>query len=119
MIMRYLLAVAATAVVLGASGARAADMPESAPPVVVVPDNSTVSCRLLAGRQPDHVWQPGQVAYIVAQSCGGTAATSLSDWLHRITMVPRRENVLVYYNGGSTNRTDIRSINVPYQPQLH
>ena len=28
---------------------------------------------------------------------------------------PRRENMLVYYNGGSMDRTDITSINVPIQ----
>lgn len=105
MTMRSALMAAATLVALSASGAFAADMPD-APPVVQAP----TTCD--DGNYPDvdKVWRPGQVAYIVAQSCGAGITGMLT---HIGT--PRRENMLVYYNGGSMNRTDITSINVPIQ----
>lgn len=105
MTMRSALMAAATLLALSASGAFAADMPDAAPPPVAEVD----TCN--GGFYPDvdRVWRPGQVAYIVAQSCG--AGTT---WLSHIG-TPRRENMLVYYNGGSMNRTDITSINVPIQ----
>jgi hypothetical protein len=112
--MRALVAVAAVAVAVSASAASAADMPEGPPPAIVMaPDGGDLSCGPFGSRPVDRVWRPGQVAYIVAKSCGARAS-----WIDRI-FKHRRENVLVYYNGGSWDRPDVRVINVPYQPQLH
>jgi hypothetical protein len=105
MTMRSVLTAAATAVVLSASGAFAADMPDAAPPVVQADD-----CEGGIYSDVDRVWRPGQVAYIVARSCGASIIGS-----HTHFGKPRRENMLVYYNGGSMDRTDITSINVPIQ----
>jgi len=115
MITRY-FSLTAVAVLLSAAGAFAADMPQAPPPdVVYAPDDSGTLCGGSAGRHVDRVWKPGQVAYIVAGTCSDH---SLAVFLRMLHLQPR-ENVLVYYNGGSWDRTDIRSINVPYQPQLH
>ena len=105
MTMRSALTAAAALLALSVSGAFAADMPNNAPPVAQVD-----SCD--DGNYPDvdKVWRPGQVAYIVAHSCGASVTGLLT---HIGT--PRRENMLVYYNGGSMDRTDITSINVPIQ----
>lgn len=115
MFMRSLLLTAA-AVVVSATVAVAADMP-AGPPVASAPQDSGALCWHSAGRQVDRVWMPGQVAYIVAATCGG-GDYSPKQFLRVFHLQPR-ENVLVYYNGGSWWKTDIRSINVPYQPQLH
>ncbi|MEJ0013985.1 MAG: hypothetical protein WDM94_15525 [Bauldia sp.] len=111
MSLRALVAIAALATV-AAPAAFAADMPAPPPPSVIYaqPDDECGA----GTRQVDHVWKPGQVAYIVAQACG-----SPIDWINHIGRHPRRENVLVYYNGGTWYRPDIRVINTPYQPQLH
>jgi hypothetical protein len=115
MTVRNLVVLAALGLAVSASAAVAADMPEAPPPSVVTmpPDDGDISCGPASVRPVDHVWQPGQVAYIVAKACGHQAS-----WLDRIVK-GRRENVLVYYNGGSWARPDVRVINVPYQPQLH
>jgi hypothetical protein len=115
MTVRTLVVLAALGLAVSASAASAADMPAPPPPYVVTlpPDNGDVSCGIASPRPVDHVWRPGQVAYIVAKACGHQA-----QWLDRIFR-NRREDVLVYYNGGSWNRPDIRVINTPYQPQLH
>jgi hypothetical protein len=115
MTVRTLVVLAALGVVVSASAASAADMPGTPPPYVVTmpPDDGDISCGPSSARPVDHVWKPGQVAYIVAKACGHQA-----NWLDHIFR-NRRENVLVYYNGGSWARPDVRVINVPYQPQLH
>jgi len=113
MTIRYVLAAAATLVAVSVSGALAADMPEGPPPVVYAPPDTAVGCGL-SGRHADRLWRPGQVAYIVAQTCGGVPA----NWINLIG-IQRREDVFVYYNGGSMDRPDVTSINVPYQSQLH
>ncbi len=112
MFLRTLVAIAALGTVLAPS-AFAADMPEAPPPSVIYaqPDDGP-RCGPGA-RTVDHVWKPGQVAYIVAQSCGPHTS-----WL-KAFVIKRRENVLVYYNGGTWYRPDVRVINTPYQPQLH
>lgn len=115
MIMRY-LSLTAAAVLLSAAGAFAADMPQGPPDVVYAPDDSGTLCGSFNGRQVDRVWKPGQVAYIVAATCDDH---SMARFVHDRRHWQRRENVLVYYNGGSWDRTDIRVINVPYQSQLH
>jgi hypothetical protein len=109
--LRALIVVAALA---SAAPAVAADMPEPPPPgVVTYQDDGDLSCGPFGTRPIDHVWKPGQVAYIVAKACGHSAG-----WIDKLFR-QRRENVLVYYNGGSWSRPDVRVINVPYQPQLH
>ena len=112
MFMRTLVAVAAPATVL-APAAFAADMPEAPPSVIYAQPDDTIDCGPHSVRPVDHVWRPGQVAYIVAQSCGPYVS-----WLKHLGH-QRRENLLVYYNGGSWSRPDVRVINTPYQPQLH
>jgi hypothetical protein len=111
MTMRHLFLALAALAALPASAALAADLPEGPPPRVVYappPDDANARCRWFGEhRQVDHVWQPGQVAYIVAQTCGQTTS-----WLERIGQ-PNWQNILVYYNGGSMYRTDIRTLNVP------
>ena len=81
----------ATLAVFPMPAALAADMPEwTAPPVYPAPTPGT-SCSMHGGwRQVDDVWRPGQLAYILAGRCGNGGP------------------LLVYYNGGSMNRTDIR-----------
>ncbi len=112
--MRALVAIAALTLAGSISAATAADMPEAPPPAVVtMPDDGDLTCGPFGVRPVDHVWKPGQVAYIVAKACGHRA-----NWLDRFVRT-RRENVLVYYNGGSWNRPDVRVINTPYQPQRH
>jgi hypothetical protein len=110
MTVRTLVVIAALGVAVSASAALAADMPAAPPPYVVTMPDEDIGC---GSRLVDHVWRPGQTAYIVAKACGHQA-----NWTDRI-FSKRREDVLVYYNGGSWARTDIRVINVPYQPQLH
>jgi hypothetical protein len=120
--MRVLLLSLAACAALASSAARAADMP-AGPPVVAGPQANL--CGVFNGRHVDKTWRPGQVAYIVAGTCdpGGKLVhdtlTGLKAFLHPFLGIPMRENVLVYYNGGSAWRTDITSINTPYQPQLH
>lgn len=114
MSLRALVAAAAFATVL-APAAFAADMP-AAPPAVIYaePEDGSLGCGPFGARPIDHVWRPGQVAYIVAKACGVGG-----NWLDHVGHVPRRENLLVYYDGGSWAHPDVRVINTPYQPQLH
>ncbi|HVY19386.1 MAG TPA: hypothetical protein VHA70_04805 [Bauldia sp.] len=106
--------IVAVALVASVSAAMAADMPEAAPPGVVTwQDDGDLSCGPFGTRPVDRVWKPGQTAYIVAKTCGHSAS-----WLDRL-LHQRRENILVYYNGGSWSRPDVRVMNVPYQAQLH
>lgn len=114
MSLRTLVAIAGLMTVL-APAAFAADMPAPPPPSVVYapPADGDLNCGPFANRPIDHVWKPGQVAYIVAKACGARV-----NWLDGVIR-NRRENVLVYYNGGSWARPDVRVINTPYQPQLH
>jgi hypothetical protein len=113
--LRALVALAGLVTFL-APAALAADMPAGPPPSVIyapAPDDG-LSCGP-GGRAVDHVWKPGQTAYIVAETCAHHVHTS---WLSGYA-IRRRENLLVYYNGGSWSRPDVRAINVPYQSQLH
>jgi hypothetical protein len=114
MSLRALVALA-TLTMIVAPAAFAADMPAAPPPSVIYapPPDAGLDCGPFGNRPVDRVWKPGQVAYIVAKSCGPNAS-----WL-RGYAIKRRENLLVYYNGGSWARPDVRIINVPYQPQLH
>jgi hypothetical protein len=87
--------------------ASAADMPGTyAPPVqAAAPAECTLGAR---HRQPDKVYLPPQPAYIVAERCGQTAY-----WLDTVMAAPRHEKILVYYNGGSMDRTDVTMLVVP------
>jgi hypothetical protein len=90
-----------------AGPALAADMPGAypPPPETVV----TLDCTLAAGhRRGDKVYLPPQVAYIVAERCGKSQY-----WLNTLMSAPRHEEILVYYNGGSMNRTDVTLLRVP------
>ena len=103
MTMRCLLMSAAAVVALSAPGALAADMAEW--PV----DTAPVACGSVASeRQADDVYLPPQPAYIVAERCG----PPVKNWLSLLG-APRHEDILVYYNGGSMDRTDITLIRVP------
>lgn len=107
MTMRSLCAAVAL-VVLSASAALAADMPNYAGPPLAPPDYSDTPCAAFNGqRQVDDVWRPGQVAYIVAARCGQS-----HHWL------TRNKNILVYYNGESMDKTDIRVLRVPTYRRL-
>lgn len=104
MTMRSLCAAVAL-VVLSASAALAADIPDYAGPP---PDYADAPCAAFNGqRQVDDVWRPGQVAYIVAARCGQG-----HHWL------TRNKNILVYYNGESMDKTDIRVLRVPTYRRL-
>jgi hypothetical protein len=115
MTVRALVVLATVGLAVSVSAAVAADMPAPPPPSVVTlpPDEGDLDCGPFGTRPVDHVWKPGQPAYIVAKTCGRTA-----NWLDGFIR-NRRENILVYYNGGSWSRPDVRVLNVPYQPQLH
>ena len=110
MTVRLLPIAAALGALLAAGSANAADMPgtyyQAAP-----------ACSIYGARPADHVWMPGKVAYIVAESCDGQSH-SLSAWLAKNHIFPR-EPLRVYYNGGSMWKTDINTIDVPPQPQLN
>lgn len=99
------LALAAALAFVLAPSARAADMPEYLvpPPVLTTaPPVAPAACSAPgAFRQIDHVWQPPQVAYILAERCDT-----------RWRLLGRGTDLYVYYNGGSANRTDIRVLHV-------
>lgn len=87
----------------------AADMPSSYVPPQA--DAGPSAACTLAGRHhrpADEVDLPPQPAYIVAERCGPS-----SYWLDTVMMAPRYEEILVYYNGGSMNRTDVTLLRVP------
>jgi hypothetical protein len=107
MTMRTMLVAAAMAAACFAPTAFAADMPEMGPPLVV---EAPLTCDGYLNRPVDRVWKPGQTASIVAKTCGVTT----THWLEHIA-APRREDMLYYYNGGSMDRTDINTVNVPIQ----
>jgi hypothetical protein len=100
-----LLGAAALGLGLAMGSALAADMPEYLvpPPVVTTaPPIAANECAPFAFRRPvDHVWQPAQVAYILAARCD-------SRW----RVFRRGTDLFVYYNGGSADRTDIRVLHV-------
>lgn len=56
----------------------------------------------------DDVYQPPQVAYIVASSCDPMGLDMVT-----LFSLGQREKILVYYNGGSLHKTDIDMIVVP------
>jgi hypothetical protein len=108
MTIRVIMAAALGAALGGLAGpASAADMPGSyaPPPEPVV----SLDCTLHAGHRPaDKVYLPPRVAYIVAERCGKSQY-----WLNTLMSAPRHEEILVYYNGGSMNRTDVTMLRVP------
>ena len=112
MTLRSLSLIAGLGALFTASSAYAADMPGSYPRPL-----PPSACSTYGERQADHVWEQGKVAYIVAESCDGESH-SLSAWLAKNHIFPR-EPLRVYYNGGSMWKTDINTIDVPPQPQLH
>jgi hypothetical protein len=89
------LMTAATLAMISAPVVLAADMPEwSGPPIYSAPPDDGSCSAFGSRRQVDDVWQAPQVAYILAARCADGRA------------------ILVYYNGGSTDRTDIRILRV-------
>jgi len=110
---RHLAVTASAALFLSASAAYAADLPSSYGRPVYAPP--PVACSGYGSRPSAHGWQAPQMAYIVAETCGPDQ--SLSAWLKKIHLT-QRVPLRVYYNGGSMDRTDILTIEVPPQPQL-
>ncbi len=110
MTLRSLSIAAALGALFAASSAHAADMPGTY-------YRAAPECSSYGARPADHVWEQGKVAYIVAETCDGQSH-SLSAWLAKNHIFPR-EPLRVYYNGGSMWKTDINTIDVPPQPQLH
>ncbi len=58
------------------------------------------------GRPMENVYRPPQTAYIVASKC-----TQSADW--DFEPGSRTDEIYVYYDGGSTHKTDIRTLLVP------